>query len=154
MIRKFRKEDTLETADLARDTFIKYNGNDYFDIKGIKAVTNSFDTSMHSEDYLYSVLSNKDIFYVYEIKNTIVGMIRGDKNRIGTLFVKDGYQGKGIGKLLINTFEKDALNLNTEYIKIHASLYAVKFYESMGYKKSTGIRNFKGLKIYNMIKRF
>ncbi|MFC1647489.1 GNAT family N-acetyltransferase, partial [Patescibacteria group bacterium] len=37
-------------------------------------------------------------------------------------------------------------------LKISASLYSVPFYLSVGYKKTTGIRNHKGIKFQPMKK--
>ncbi len=51
----------------------------------------------------------------------------------------------------IEKFEKEAKK-NSSYIKTRASLFAVPFYRKMGYKKTTGIRKFKGLKIQPMKK--
>jgi hypothetical protein len=38
-------------------------------------------------------------------------------------------------------------------IRIRSSLYAVPFYRKLGYKKSTGVRGFKGLKMQPIIKK-
>jgi hypothetical protein len=42
----------------------------------------------------------------------------------------------------------------SDEIQIRASLYASAFYQKQGYKKTTGIRSFHGLKIQPMKKKF
>lgn len=94
------------------------------------------------------------IFFLAIDKQKIVGMIRGTENRIINLFVLGSYHGKGIGKKLVEKFEMEARKGNSKIIKIRSSLFAISFYEKMGYKKSTGIKNFKGIKIQPMWKSF
>lgn len=79
-------------------------------------------------------------------------MIRGRKGRIINLFVVGKHHQKGIGKLLVNRFELESRKQGSKEIKVRASLYAVPFYQKMGYKKTTGIRNFRGLKVWPMRK--
>ncbi len=154
MIRRFRKQDTIAMADLARGTFAACNAEDYFDIEGVEKTLDSFDTAKHSEQELFSSLSSTDIFYIFEEDGKITGMIRGKKNRVHTLFVSVGRQNKGIGRKLMEKFEKSAIEQRAEFIEIHASLAAAAFYEKMGYKKLGGVCDFEGLKIYNMRKDF
>ena len=49
-------------------------------------------------------------------------------------------------------FENEAKKWGSKEIKIRASLFSVLFYERIGYKKTTGTRNFMGLKIQPMKK--
>jgi len=53
---------------------------------------------------------------------------------------------------LILKFEKVCIKKGSKIIKIRASVYATPFYQKLGYKKTTGIRKFKGLKHYSMKK--
>jgi GNAT superfamily N-acetyltransferase len=79
-------------------------------------------------------------------------MIRGRPERITNLYVDGKYHKRGVGRLLLNKFEAEAKKLKSKEIKTRASLYAAPFYEKMGYKKTTGVRNFRGLKIWPMKK--
>jgi GNAT superfamily N-acetyltransferase len=102
---------------------------------------------------LYGRPENTTIFYVAEENNKIVGFIKGRKDKIANLFVDGKQHKRGIGKKLVNIFEKQAKRLGSKQINIRASLYAAPFYEKMMYMKTTGIRNFMGLKIYPMKKK-
>ncbi len=79
-------------------------------------------------------------------------MIRGNPGKIINLYVSGSYHKRGIGRKLVNKFESIAKKEGAKEIKIKASLYAVPFYEKMGYRKTTGVRNFKGIKAWPMKK--
>jgi histone acetyltransferase (RNA polymerase elongator complex component) len=151
-IRKFRKQDTKEVALLAMNTFEKYNGSDFFSKDGVEKTLDFFDPSKNTEKELQEKFAKTPIFYVAEENNKIVGMIRGLPNKISSLFVDETQHKKGVGKKLMLQFEKEAKEKKSEYIKVKSSLFATAFYQKMGYKKTTGIKNFMGLKVYNMKK--
>ena len=150
IIRKYKRHDTVEVALLAMNTFKKYNGSDYFLKEGVTNTLNTFDPIKNTEQDLFEMFNRTTIFYVAEVDGKIVGMIRGLPNKISSLFVEGAEHQKGIGKKLIETFEKEAKKKMSKYIKVRSSLNAVSFYQKVGYRKTTGIRNFMGLKIYNM----
>jgi predicted N-acetyltransferase YhbS len=133
-------------------TFEKYNGSDFFSEDGVQKTLDFFDPSKNTEKELQEKFTKTSIFYVAEENNKIVGMIRGLPNKISSLFVDETQHNKGIGKKLMLQFEKEAKEKKSEYIKVKASLFATSFYQKVGYKKTTGIRNFMGLKVYNMKK--
>ena len=56
-----------------------------------------------------------------------------------TIFVHPDRQGKGVGRKLIETLEKDEYFLRAERIEIPASITAVGFYQKMGYNYKNGI---------------
>lgn len=97
-------------------------------------------------------VSKESIFFVAEEEKKIVGYIKGNSNMIVNLFVLGNKHKKGLGRKLVLLFEKEAKRRNSRFIKIKSSLYAVPFYQKMGYKKTTGIRSFHGLKIQPMKK--
>jgi GNAT superfamily N-acetyltransferase len=82
----------------------------------------------------------------------LVGLVRGLENRVVNLFVKGEYHRRGIGTKLMRRIETELRKRGVREIKPRASLYAVPFYQSLGYTKTTGIRNFLGLKIQPMKK--
>ena len=70
----------------------------------------------------------------------IAGVIKYSQNepcdcRFSHLAVKDAYQGKGIGKLLVDTVEKKAREKGMKCIGTLSRLSAMPFYEKLGYKK-------------------
>jgi GNAT superfamily N-acetyltransferase len=82
----------------------------------------------------------------------VIGVVRGRADKIFHLFVLAKYHHAGIGRELMKKFEAEAKRLGGDKIKLNASLYAVPFYQKMGYEKSTGIRNLFGLKVWPMKK--
>jgi len=149
-IRKYQSKDAKTCADIIKTTFIKYNGKD----RTKKAVQAYVDRLTPGDDKkLDEIFSSAPFVYVAEYDNNLVGLIKGYPNRIGNLFIDGKYHGKGIGKILVEKFETEVKKLDSEYINIRSSIYAVPFYQKMGYKKTTGIRNFRGLKVQPMMKR-
>ncbi|MBU0596283.1 GNAT family N-acetyltransferase, partial [Candidatus Bipolaricaulota bacterium] len=69
----------------------------------------------------------------------IVGVLRGSPGRLHSLFVSKHAHRQGVGRKLMNTFEKEALKAGAEKITMVASLYAVPFYQSLGYKRTTRV---------------
>jgi GNAT superfamily N-acetyltransferase len=151
-IRKFEHGDAVPCAKLIYNVFEKYNGDDYFFKSGITDVLDSLDVNKLSPEDVLMIFKNSRIVYVVTVKEKIVGVIRGSENKITSLMVDGKFQKQGIGKKLLSRFERKAKNLGSEYIKIKSSLFAVGFYQGLGFKKTTGIRNFQGLKIFNMKK--
>lgn len=57
-----------------------------------------------------------------------------------TIFVLPEYQGKGIGRMIIQTLEQDEYFLRANRIEIPASITAVEFYRKMGYDYKNGVK--------------
>ena len=78
---------------------------------------------------------------VAEDNGKIVGILRGRKERLGSLFVHKDYQRRGIGRRLVQRFEEESGEQGVTVIRVAATLFAVPFYTAMGYKRSTGVRS-------------
>jgi N-acetylglutamate synthase-like GNAT family acetyltransferase len=83
-----------------------------------------------------------------------VGLIRGGPRNIGNLFVSGRFQRKGIGRRLVESFEREARRLESKGLHVQSTLYATPFYQTMGFKRTTGVRNLKGHKMQPMMKIF
>ena len=79
--------------------------------------------------------------YVAEDRGEIVGVLRGRKERLGSLFVRGDHHRQGIGRRLVERFEAESRAQGTTVIRVAATEYAVPFYLAMGYKRSTGLRS-------------
>lgn len=150
-IHKYKPSDLQEVANLIRETFRKFNFKEGTK-KGIKEYLDYYDTKKNINK-IKETFSKNPLFLIIKKNNKIMGIIRGRKNRIGNLFVKGKYHKKGIGKKLVEEFEKKAKKQKSREIRVNASLYSVPFYKKIGYKKTTGIRNMKGIKVQPMKKR-
>jgi len=87
------------------------------------------------------------------------GLHRDRKNVLASLFVDGTYHRRGIGRKLVERFERDSHKAGVDWIRVATALYAVPFYQSMAYKRTTDIRpchSFQGtdLKQQPMKKQF
>lgn len=62
-----------------------------------------------------------------------------DESSLFNIFVLPEYQGKGIGRKIIETLESDAYFLRAKRIEIPASITACAFYRKMGYTYKDGV---------------
>jgi len=79
------------------------------------------------------------MLYVAENEGQIVGVLRGRDNVLASLFAGGEYHGRGIGRKFVEQFEHDSRQNAIEWIRVAATLFAVPFYQTMGYKKTPGI---------------
>ena len=80
----------------------------------------------------------------------MVGLAMGNKGELIVLFIRERHHGKGIGRRLMRRFERECARQGSARYRVRASLYAIPFYLKMGCKKTTGVRNFRGLKVLYM----
>ena len=85
-------------------------------------------------------------FYVISDKEAIVGCGaigpywgKEDESSLFNIFVLPEYQGKGVGRKIIETLEKDEYFLRAKRVEIPASITACEFYKKMGYTYKNGI---------------
>ena len=85
-------------------------------------------------------------FYVVEDEGRIIGCGaigpywgKEDESSLFTIFVLPEYQGKGVGRKIIETLENDEFFLRAKRIEIPASITGVPFYLKMGYHFKNGI---------------
>jgi putative acetyltransferase len=78
--------------------------------------------------------------FVAEDNGEIVGVLRGRIDKLASLFVRGDHQRQGIGRRLVERFEQECRQREAMVIRVTATMYAVPFYQAMGYKKSTGAR--------------
>lgn len=84
--------------------------------------------------------------WVAEHDDEIIGVLRGGRTDrqgrtvLSSLFVNGQHHRQGVGRKLVERFEQEYAAKGTEVFRLSATLYAVPFYLSMGYKRSTGER--------------
>jgi GNAT superfamily N-acetyltransferase len=82
-----------------------------------------------------------EMVFVAEDDGQILGVLRGRKAGLGSLFVGGDHHRRGIGRMLVEHFEEECLRQGSTEVKVASTLYAVPFYTRMGYKKTTGVRS-------------
>ncbi len=150
-IRRFRAEDAEETAALIAETLRTVNSKDYSE-EIIEANVVS-----HSAEVLLERAGDGHM-YVVEADSRIVGCgaiaaYWGSvtESILLTIFVLPEYQGKGIGRRIIQTLEQDEFFLRAKRIEIPASITGVGFYRKMGYGYKNGIAELDG-EVYRLEK--
>ncbi len=152
MIRRFEIRDAQEVSDLIAKTMRTTNIKDYsseYVENDIKALT---------PEYLVE-RSKWSHFYVACIDNIIVGCGaigpywgKEDESSLFTIFVLPEYQGKGIGRKIIETLESDDFFLRAKRIEIPSSITACEFYRKMGYDFKDGVAEIDEEQLYRLEK--
>jgi GNAT superfamily N-acetyltransferase len=78
--------------------------------------------------------------FVAEEDGDIVGVLRGRKDRLQSLFVREDHHRQGMGRRLVQRFEAECMRQGGRVVRVASTLYAIPFYTAMGYKKTTGLR--------------
>ena len=138
-IRRFKDSDSEEVAKLIIKTLRTTNIRDY----SAEYIENDV-TKFTPEGVIKR--ANWTHFYVVCDEDSIVGCGaigsywgKEDESSLFTIFVLPEYQGRGIGRKIIETLEKDEYFLRAKRIEIPASITACEFYKKMGYTYKNGI---------------
>ena len=98
-------------------------------------------------------------FYVVEEADMIIGCGaigpywgKEDESSLFTIFVLPEYQGKGAGRLIMETLEKDEYFLRAKRIEIPSSITGCEFYRKFGYDYKNGIAALDEERLYRLEK--
>ena len=138
-VRRFEERDAKAVSDLIRTTVSISNKKDYpEDLMDqlIEIETPEHVLQRASWTHFYVVLDDGVI-----IGCGAIGPYWGkeDESSLFTIFVLPDYQGKGVGRLIMETLENDEFFLRAKRIEIPASITGVPFYLKMGYHYKDGI---------------
>lgn len=138
-IRPFKEADANEVSDLIAKTLRTTNSKDYsseYIENDVKTLTPEYLIQRSQWTHCY-VVCDEDII----IGCGAIGPYWGkeDESSLFTIFVLPEYQGKGIGRQIIETLENDEFFLRAKRIEIPASITACEFYRKMGYDYKNGI---------------
>ena len=145
-IRRYRDADAPEVGRLIADTFGTYNlstvtAEDRDRLLGPFRFARSPDEE-HRAAIARAIRS--EMVFVAEGNGEILGVLRGRTTRLGSLFVRGDHHRRGIGRKLVARFEQECAWQRGMTIKVAATLYAVPFYLEMGYRRTTGVRAYRG----------
>lgn len=142
VIRRCRESELLAVARLIADTYRDYNltfavpeERDQY----LGPFRQAYSGDLQQIESL-STRMRAGIILVADDKDEIVGVVRGEKEKLSSLFVRGDHHRRGIGRSLVEAFEQECASQGSEVIRLTATLFAVPFYVKMGYKKSTGAR--------------
>lgn len=151
-IRRFQERDAADVSALIAETLRTTNSQDYSE-DYIETVI-----STHTPEYL-TERSNWTHFYVVCDGDIIIGCGaigpywgKEDESSLFTIFVSPEYQGKGIGRTLIETLEQDEFFLRAKRIEIPASITACEFYQKIGYHYKHGMDTVDDEQLYRLEK--
>ena len=151
-IRLFKIEDAIETAQVIAETLRVSNSQDYSS-EYIEA-----NIASHSAEVLIARANEGHMYAVCDNSRIVgCGAIAGywgslTESILLTIFVLPDYQGKGIGRRIIETLEQDEYFLRANRVEIPASITAVEFYKKMGYDYKNGIAEIDDEQIYRLEK--
>lgn len=139
IIRRFRENDAEKVSSMIIRTERITNSKDYSE-EWINAFEKRVQPSLILERAGWTH------FYVVEENDTIIGCGAigpywgsETESSLFTIFVLPEYQGKGVGRKIIEALEQDEYFLKAKRVEIPASITAVNFYRKMGYEYKNGI---------------
>lgn len=152
IIRRFKNEDSVELAEVIAKTLRTTNINDYspeYIENDISFLTAEKLIERSAWTHFYVVCDDEKI-----IGCGAIGSYWGkeDESSLFTIFVLPEYQGRGIGRKIIETLEQDEYFFRAKRIEIPSSITAVEFYRKMGYDYKNGIKVLDDEQIYRLEK--
>ena len=151
-IRRFREDDAEAVSALVIKTLRISNVKDYTPELMEEGVKN-----MQPANILER--AGWTHFYVVEDESRIIGCGaigpywgKTDESSLFTIFVLPEYQGRGVGRLIIETLEQDEFFLRAKRIEIPSSITAVDFYRRLGYDYKNGIAEVDDEHVYRLEK--
>ena len=137
-IRRFEPADAEAVSDLIVKTLRVSNTKDY-PPEQMEALI------LHQQPADVMQRASWTHFYVAEEEGRIIGCGaigpywgKEDESSLFTIFVLPECQGRGVGRRIVETLERDEYALRAWRIEIPASITGLPFYRKMGYRKKPG----------------
>jgi GNAT superfamily N-acetyltransferase len=141
-IRPFRQADAAAVGRLIADTFREFNLS-YAPPEEQEKLLGPFrHARSRSAGHRAEIerLIRARWVLVAEDEGELVGVLRGSPGRLHSLFVQKRAHRRGVGRRLMEAFEGKCRDAGARRITMESSLYAVPFYQALGYVRSTGVR--------------
>ena len=138
-IRRFHSDDAATVSKIICRNFLEVNIKDYSkdEMEGLSEIYNSdkiLDISSYA--HMYVTCMDKKVIGCGAISSFWGSK---DESILLTIFVLPELHGKGIGRKIIETLERDEFFSRAKRIEIPASITACEFYKKMGYDYKGGI---------------
>lgn len=132
-VRKFKTSDAEAVASVVAKTLRESNSKDYsqeYIENEIRQMPAAFFVSKAKQTHFYVFCEHQKI-----IGTGAIGSYWGSTTEFSLfdIFVLPAYQGRGIGRLIIETLEKDTYFQRAKRVEIPASITGLEFYRHMGY---------------------
>jgi GNAT superfamily N-acetyltransferase len=142
-IRPYNESDAQHVGQLIADTYSTFNLSFAPPAERgpfLGPFHHAYSSEANHQAAIAQVIRSEMVF-VAEEDGDIVGVLRGRKERLASLFVRGDRHRQGIGRRLVERFEQACLGQGVTVIRVASTLYAIPFYLRMGYKRSTGVRS-------------
>ena len=142
-IRPYRESDAESVGRLIADTYSRFNLS-FATPEELGKLLGPFRHAWSAEPAHREAVAQvirAPLVFVAEEDGEIVGVLRGRKERLASLFVRGDHHRRGIGRRLVEQFEQESMRQEVRVIRLAATLYAIPFYTALGYRKTTGVRN-------------
>jgi len=142
-IRPYRESDAESTGRVIADTYSRFNlsfATPEEVGKLLGPFRHAWSAAPAHREAVAQVI-RAPLVFVAEEDGEIVGVLRGRKERLASLFVREDHHRRGIGRRLVEQFERESMRQEVTLIRVAATLYAIPFYTALGYRKTTGVRN-------------
>jgi N-acetylglutamate synthase-like GNAT family acetyltransferase len=126
-IRPATPADVAALSELIRRTVRRSNASDY------AALVVELIAANYAPDKMAQRLLERDVFVCLE-GHRIVGTIGLESDKLRSLFVEPGLQGKGVGARLVAHLEAHARQTGVAELHLSSSITARGFYERLGYR--------------------
>jgi len=152
VIRRLRKQDAHAVSGLIITTIRISNVGDYpADLMEELVKTQTPEHILQRASWTH--------FYVAEDAGAIIGCGaigpywgKEDESSLFSIFVHPDHQGKGVGRAIVETLEKDEFALRAGRIEVPASITGLPFYQRMGYTFKDGKTEIDGEGLYRLEK--
>ena len=151
-IRRYRAADARAVCRLISRTYARFCKGEGTP-EAVRSYIRSYDPTGRTNQELQHRLSRTPGILLATSGSRVVGVTRWRENRMFNLFVDAAYQRRGIATQLVRRFEQACRCSGYREVALHASLYAVPFYQAVGYRRTTGVRNLHGLQTQPMKKK-
>ncbi len=152
-IRRFKESDAGAVSRLTRRTLRISNSKDY-PPKIIEALYERTTPGWVTD------LSRRTHFYVVEEDGDVIGCgaVGKDAERDGVcallnVFVLPEHQGRGVGRLIVETLEADDICCGAEKIEVASSITGLGLYRKLGYEFRNGAEELDEELLYRLEKR-
>jgi GNAT superfamily N-acetyltransferase len=145
ILRPYRESDAPAVGRLIAETFAAFNLA-YASPAERALLLGPFRYAGSPEPYHRAAIAEAlwaEMAYVAQEGAGLVGVLRGRPDKLQSLFVRADRHRQGIGRRLVECYERQCRRRGSAQIKVQATLYAVPFYQKLGYKRTTGVRSMR-----------